>query len=194
MKKAIIALAASLSIAAAGCSKQEEPQESMPAPAETTWQSVAGIFAPVESADGPFHDSPVLHGYARTPQGAAVAAINGQIAMATSDDDHWPQVSRMLLAPGEGRDQWAQGRSLVSIAPGTVQQHPATIEGFRVSDYSEDKATVVVAANYPGTGLAAYPVQVEWIADDWKIVVPTQDNAVDMTELDTLDGFVPFAA
>lgn len=194
MKKKLVALTATLTLAMAGCGTEEETEDAVAAPEGAHWASVAGVLAPVESADGPYKQEPVLHNYARTPQGAAVAAINGQIAMATADDNVWPDVSKTLLAPGQGRDQWAQARSLVSIAPGSVQDTPATIEGFYLADYSEDKATVLVAANYPDVGLAAYPVQVEWIAEDWKIVVPTQDNTVDMTRLDTLDGFVPFAA
>lgn len=194
MKKKLVAITATLALVLTGCGKDNGARDTMTAPENARWANVAGVLAPVESTDGPFAQQPVLHSYTRTPQGAAVAAINGQIAMATADDNLWPAVSRTLLAPGEGRDQWAQARSLVSIAPGTYQHTPATIQGYYVADYSEDKATVVVAANYPQEGLAAYPVQVEWIAEDWKIVVPDQENTVDMTKLDTLDGFVPFAA
>lgn len=188
-------LAALTTIALAGCSSAEEPtpaeQWDVNAAPEATWEPVAGIAAPMSDNDGPAATDPVPHGYAPSPQGAVLAAINGQVQMATADDVTWPYVSQYLLAPGEGRDQWAQGRSLVSVQ-GEVAD-PANFVGFQVAAFTDTDATVVLANEWPTGELTAYPVQLTRMNDTWRLVVPTQDTAVDMEEIDNLDGFVPFS-
>lgn len=201
MKKIItaIALSASLFTVTACGSDQEEQATEMQAEEavdlerapDASWESVSGIQAPVESTDGPKENSPVPHGYERTPQGAVQAAILGQVWMATADDQTWTDVSSTMTAPGQGRDQWAQGRSLMTVS-GTVTNAPA-FKGFRITDYDEDNAQVVLATEYPGVGLTAYPVQLTW-QGDWKLVLPSLDTAPDLEEIDGLDGFVEFEA
>ena len=158
---------------------------------DASWEEVAGIPAPVDSTDGPENSTPVPHGYTHTPQGAVQAAILGQVWMATADDETWPEVSSIMTAPGQGRDQWAQGRSLITVS-GEVD-NPPQFKGFYISDYDENNAQVVLATEYPDVGLAAYPVQLTW-QDDWKLVLPTLDTAPDLEEIESLDGFTPFEA
>lgn len=190
-----VVFAALTTIALAGWSSTEEPtsaeQWDVNVAPEATWEPVAGIAAPMSDNDGPAATDPVPHGYAPSPQGAVLAAINGQIQMATADDETWPYVSQYLLAPGEGRDQWAQGRSLVSIQ-GEVAD-PATFVGFQIADFTDTDATVVLATEWPTGDLTAYPVQLTRMSDTWRLVVPTQDTAVDMQEIDNVDGFVAFS-
>lgn len=158
---------------------------------DASWEEVAGIPAPVDSTDGPENSTPVPHGYTHTPQGAVQAAILGQVWMATADDETWPEVSSIMTAPGQGRDQWAQGRSLITVS-GEVD-NPPQFKGFYISDYDENTAQVVLATEYPDVGLTAYPVQLTW-QDDWKLVLPTLDTAPDLEEIESLDGFTPFEA
>lgn len=201
MKRALTAAALALTLVIAGCGSENESAapvlhsapDTTSAPDQTQWAPVAGILSPVESTDGPRETEPVLSGYEHTPQGAVVAAINGQVAMATTDDATWPEVSQFLLAPGEGRDQWAQGRALMSIQAGAVVNNPASFEGFRITSYEEETAQVVLATEYPEVGLTAYPVQLVW-QGDWKIVLPTQYDSPDLEKIDSLDGFTPYSA
>ena len=158
---------------------------------DASWEEVAGIPAPVDSTDGPESSTPVPHGYTHTPQGAVQAAILGQVWMATADDETWPEVSSIMTAPGQGGDQWAQGRSLITVS-GEVD-NPPQFKGFYISDYDENNAQVVLATEYPDVGLTAYPVQLTW-QDDWKLVLPTLDTAPDLEEIESLDGFTPFEA
>ena len=102
---------------------------------DASWEEVAGIPAPVDSTDGPENSTPVPHGYTHTPQGAVQAAILGQVWMATADDETWPEVSSIMTAPGQGRDQWAQGRSLITVS-GEVD-NPPQFKGFYISDYKQ---------------------------------------------------------
>ncbi|NKS78255.1 hypothetical protein GS539_21420, partial [Rhodococcus hoagii] len=37
--------------------------------------------------------------------------------------------------------------------------------------------------------LFAYPVALQWIEGDWRIVLPTAAENIDAVELDNLDGF-----
>lgn len=202
-KMLAVATAVALTLGLAACgsdsednavSAEQEVVDTTSVPADVRWEPVGGIAAPVESADGPSKNDPVRAGYQHTPQGAVVAAINGQVALATADDQRWPDVLRELAAPGQGRDQWAQGRVLLSIAPGSQVAEPAKFEGFRIASYTPEGALVLLAVTYPEVGLTVYPVQMNWQNDDWKLVLPSQDEAPDLAPLDSLDAFTEFSA
>lgn len=157
---------------------------------EATWSPIGGIAVP--SAEGcPEKTDPVDQGYAHTPQCAVIAAITGQTLLATTGDSDWPEMANTILAPGEGKDQWVQARALMSVE-GRVP-NPATFVGFRFSDYTADRAQVLLALEWPDGMLTAQPTQLAWQTGDWKLVLPTQQSAVDATEITTLDGFTEFS-
>lgn len=193
--KLALSIATALMVAAMSGCGAEEPAGPAPwdvsAAPDARWESVAGIAAPMSDNDGPAAMEPVPHGYSPSPQGAVLAAINGQIQMATSPDETWPYVSQYLLAPGEGRDQWAQARSLVTVS-GEVAE-PAEFVGFHIANFSDREATVVLATRWPSGEMTAYPVQLTRMSDTWRLVLPPQDETVDVEEIDSLDGFVPFS-
>ncbi|MGO3084474.1 hypothetical protein [Ancrocorticia populi] len=188
----LVASAAIVSGCSSSPSDNAEPEWDLTAAPDAKWVSVAGIAAPMSDNDGPASTDPVPHGYAPSPQGAVLSAINGQIQMATADDATWPDVSTYLLAPGPGRDQWAQARSLVSVS-GEVAD-PARFVGFKVTEFNEEKAQVVLASELPDGQLVAYPVQMERLNQTWRLILPTQEEAVDFTPLDNIDGFTRFSA
>lgn len=156
---------------------------------EATWSPMAGIAVP-RAEQCPEKTEPVEHGYARTPQCAVIAAITGQTLLATTGDAEWPRMANTILAPGPGKDQWIQARALVSVE-GRVR-NPATFAGFRFTDYSDDRAQVLLAVEWPDGTLTAQPTQLAWQTGDWKLVLPTQQTAVDAAEIDNLDGFTEF--
>jgi hypothetical protein len=156
---------------------------------EATWSPMAGIAVP-RAEQCPEKTEPVEHGYARTPQCAVIAAITGQTLLATTGDAEWPRMANTILAPGPGKDQWVQARALVSVE-GRVR-NPATFAGFRFTDYSDDRAQVLLAVEWPDGTLTAQPTQLAWQTGDWKLVLPTQQTAVDAAEIDNLDGFTEF--
>lgn len=162
------------------------------APAKTTWvQGPVGLSYPVSAVAGPHVTDGVPHGFDPSPQGAVVAAIIAQVFMSGADDDQWPAVSQTLLEPGPGRDQWAQARALMSVGTEPLA-NPPVFRGFRISEYSENKAIVTLAASYPNGILAALPVQLSRASGDWRVVLPTQEEAPDLQEIENLDGFTPF--
>ncbi|MDO5511849.1 hypothetical protein [Corynebacterium sp.] len=180
------------------CSNDEQAVSESPdtsaAPADLAWRNVAGLQVPTSSTDGPARTSPP-EGYTHTPQGAALAAANGQAALATAPDSNWPEVVRVVTAPGPGRDQWAQARALMSVSGAVDESVASTFSGFKIADYSDEQAVVLLATTTPATVpaaeplLTAYPVQLAWTGGDWKLVLPTQDDNIDAAEIDSLDGF-----
>lgn len=156
---------------------------------EATWSPMAGIAVP-RAEQCPEKTEPVEHGYARTPQCAVIAAITGQTLLATTGDAEWPRMANTILAPGPGKDQWVQARALLSVE-GRVR-NPATFAGFRFTDYSDDRAQVLLAVEWPDGTLTAQPTQLAWQTGDWKLVLPTQQTAVDAAEIDNLDDFTKF--
>lgn len=197
-RRALAAVTAAMLLAAStACSNDEQAEapavDVSSAPADLTWRTVAGLEVPTSRADGPAKTSPP-QGYSHTPQGAALAAANGQVALATAPDAIWPDVVRTVTTPGPGRDQWAQARTLMSVSGSVDSEVAATFSGFKVADYSDEKAIVLVATSTPLAEeaeplLTAYPVQLAWAGGDWKLVLPTQEDNVDAAEIETMDGF-----
>lgn len=160
-----------------------------------SWQAgPAGLRVPISDDDGPFETTPVPHGFSHTPQGAVLAAITGQVWMAGADDELWPEVAQYLLEPGVGRDQWSQARALVSVS-GTVDKS-ADFRGYKFTEYSDQSAIVVLAAQWPDGTVTAYPVQLSHSTGQWRIVIPPQDQTVDMEIIteDALSDFVVFSS
>lgn len=198
MRRVLITAAIALLLPISACSTDEQTEapavDVAAAPADLTWRNVAGLKVPTSRADGPARTSPP-QGYSHTPQGAALAAANGQAALATAPDATWPEVVRTVTAPGPGRDQWAQARVLMSVSGAVDPAVATTFSGFKVTDYSPERAIVLLATSTPPSAdepeplLAAYPVQLAWTGADWKVVLPTQADNIDAAEIQTRDGF-----
>ena len=161
-------------------------------PDDLTMRSLGGIETPMSAKDGPSIGVPP-QGYSHTPQGAALAAANGQAALATAPDAQWAETVRTVTAPGPGRDEFASARAMLTVTESVPEDAASTFEGFKVTDYSEDKAIVLLASTSPDGGegelVTAYPVQLTWTGGDWKLVLPRQEDNIDATEIDGLDGF-----
>lgn len=193
----LLAAAAVVALTVTACGTDDEaPAEGTTGPdltsaPEASWSPMAGIPVPRGDDGGcPEKTDPVPHGYAHTPQCAVIAAMTGQTLLATTGDDAWPDMAQTVLAPGPGKDQWAQARSLMSVE-GRVRD-PATFAGFKFTDYTDDRAQVLLALEWPDGALTAQPTQLAWQSGDWNLVLPTQQNAVDATKISDLDGFTEF--
>ena len=90
------------------------------------------------------------------------------------------------------RDAFAVARAGVTVA-GTVPTTAAPrFVGFEVTDYQLDPPTAAVSvAQTIGTDpqLYAYPVALQWIDDDWRIVLPTPEDNIDAAEIADLTGY-----
>lgn len=183
----------------AGCSSGDEGQDAAgsqwdleAAPEEVTWSSSVGcLVLPVSKVSGPAHqDEGVPGGFEHSPQGAVMASVVGQGWLAAAGDEVWPEVATHMVSPGPGRDQWAQARSLMSVE-GCLEDPPQFV-GFSFESFDEQRASLALAVRRPDGVMYAMPVQLVWQSEDWKLVLPTQDEAVDAVELSSLDGFVAF--
>lgn len=163
------------------------------APAELAWREVAGVSVPTSPVDGPDTGTSVNRsGYSQTPQGAVLAAINGQTALAVADDRAWPEVVNTVTAPGPGRDEFAAARAAVTVSGSVPADATPKFVGFEVTDYRQDPLSAAVSvAQTIGTGteLFSYPVALQWISGDWRIVLPTSEENIDAVEIDNLDGY-----
>lgn len=171
----------------------EQTQPDTTSAPEADWYNYAGIQVP-RGKQGPHTVDPVRYGYDHSPQGAVLAAINTQAQMALADEDTYPDVSRHSLAPSAGRDQWVQGRSLAEVHGDLDAATAPTFTGFRIDNYNDTDALVVLAADYPEVGMMAYPVQLSWISGDWRVVPAPQDAGIAPVGIDSLDGFTAFSA
>ena len=189
-----IASAALVSVCLVACSEGDEDVSAGPdlttAP-EATWQDSSGVKRP-ESTSGhcPNKTGEFAVEHEQTPQCAVIAAMSGQVLLATTGDQEWPMMANSVLAAGPGKDQWVQSRTLMSVS-GRVAD-PARFVGFKFTDYSDEKAQVLLAVQWPDQKVTAQPVQLVWQNTAWRLVLPTQEEAVDAVELPNLDGFTSF--
>lgn len=179
--------------APSGTREPTDPQYLTALPAGLNWQTVQGLQLPFSPVDGPrLVDGPIAAGYSRTPQGAALAAV--QIG------------SRLLYAAGYERvvteqtvyDPGLRAKFLAArrASPqGTDDEIAAVVSrplGFKMQAFTPDRATVVLALpnvnGAPGT-YAVGPYTVVWVAGDWKFA----DNSSSVpTIVTTLAGFTPW--
>ncbi|MGV0358879.1 hypothetical protein [Corynebacterium mastitidis] len=196
---AVVGLCAALLV---GCAsgqedgRSEQGWDTTIAPQEVTWSSSVGCLSlPSSEVSGPFEQEPgaVPGGFERSPQGAVIAAVVGQGWLAAADDEQWPAVVGQLVAPGQGKDQWAQARATLSVE-GCLDPAPEFV-GFAFDGFTEDAASLALAVRRPdGGGLYAMPTQLVWQGGgDWRLVLPSQEKAVDAVELDSLEAFITFS-
>ena len=73
-------------------------------------------------------------------------------------------------------------------------KNPPQFKGFKFSEFSNDKAVVVIVAEYPHHGRLGYPVQLDRSSGDWRIVVPPQGQEPDLVGVKDaeFESFVKF--
>ncbi|MFD5179434.1 hypothetical protein ACFWM1_26745 [Nocardia sp. NPDC058379] len=150
------------------------------APARLQWQRIwGGAAVPVSGSDGPARiDSGVAAEFARTPQGAALAAMDAIGRAYAAPETVWQQVVRDRFYGGDDAlvDRFARSRA---DTPG-VARYVTVPEGVRVQPwYREDLAVVQLAVrSKTGYAIATWPMV--WVEGDWRVRVPD--------DLDTMWG------
>ena len=146
------------------------------APADVTWQLAGQHAVPVSQSAGPRSvDAGVASGYARTPEGALVAAaqIAARSAFSAGEKSWEPTVQRQFVA-GDDRD-----RLLTALR--SAPEQPANpgelspLAGYIYQAYTPDTAVIGLVYRAPGAGTANYHVvttTMQWRDDDWKMVAP----------------------
>jgi len=145
------------------------------APADLQWAAENGNTWPVSASAGPaLTDSHVPSCFARTPMGAAMAAVNLLQVPRIMDPATGEATMRNGYLDGPGRDIL-----LEQISPtGELGQVPVEdrawgrSEGFRVVVWTEDRATITLVENWPQRSqFTGTNVNLHWIDGDWKIAL-----------------------
>jgi len=155
-----------------------------------TWASFHGMQLPASPTAGPRDTRGGLaSGFAHTPQGALLAAINIGVRTAAQ----WgsaifvPTITRQVTGPAASallhaeETAYAQLRSGTHIRPGqSAGRGHAVEDGYRFAAWSPAAATVDILTIGPtasgATVLAATRVQVLWQRGDWRVVAPPGGN------------------
>ncbi|WP_231386764.1 hypothetical protein [Nocardia sp. BMG111209] len=145
------------------------------APAGLHWESFQGITIPAGD-DGPAAVDTAT-GYTRTPQGAALAAINHTVRLSVADDGQWAGVTAAEVAAGPRKDAWTLARARISItAPASAALAPRIV-GYRITEYRPDRAAVTVYSEYPDRSCASTDTRVVWNGGDWRLELPDPSAA-----------------
>jgi hypothetical protein len=191
----------------AGPGSQGQPRVPRVSLASVRWSSFYRVELPVSAQAGPFDTSGgVAAGFAHTPLGALLAAVNigvranaqwgprifttvirGQVA--------GPDAASLLAGCQAAYDQAAQSGQVTGGQPlGTVH---VTEQAFRWITYTPAAAILDLAVAGPGDGgatvRATVQIEVIWDGGDWKVVAPPGgDWGNSAAELSSLAGYTAF--
>ena len=176
--------------------------------ARLRWRAFHGIELPASGQDGPRHDGHGLAwGFADTPDGALLAAINIGVRTAAL----WgpavfrPTIRDQVSGPGAAAllradlSDYAALRAATGVRPGSPAGRGYAAEaGFRFAAYTSTGATVDVVTEGPGPGGATVMVvtriEVIWRHGDWRVLAPPGGNwANSATGISSLTGYTTFA-
>lgn len=153
------------------------PDPSAP-PTGVRWQDYQGIALPVGD-QGPARNpgSGPVGGFTHDPQGAALAALQQTVRISVAPDYQWPSVVNAAVAPGPARDSFAVNRQLISIiAPPAADERPS-IAGYRITDYTAERAVLTIYTTFPDDSIAASDTAVVWSGEDWRLLLPEPGDA-----------------
>jgi len=176
-----------------GCrNPQPDPKIPLVAPPAVTWQFDADMLIPLQAAGGPATTASngVRSCFAHSPTGAVLAALVllGQIR----NPDLTEAVLKTRVLPGPGLNRaLAEARDTSTpTARGQVQ-----FAGFKVIDYTRQRAIIQVAAELNDTNIASLPVTMVWSKGDWKAELKDDgsfNGQVAPDVLQGLEGYVRF--
>ena len=187
---------------------QGQPQVPRVSLASVRWSGFYGVELPVSAQAGPFGTSGgVAAGFAHTPLGALLAAVN----IGVRANAQWgpriftavirgqvtgPDAAALLAGCQAAYDQAAQSGQVTGGQPlGTVD---VTEQAFRWITYTPAAAILDLVSAGPGsngaTVRASVQMDVVWDGGDWKVVAPPGgDWGNSAAELSSLAGYTVFA-
>ncbi|MTE13776.1 hypothetical protein [Nocardia aurantiaca] len=174
----LLVSSAVLAVSACGVSDDSVPKATTTpvdpgrTPADVHWENYQGVQLPVGSHDGPSKLGTTAAGFSRTPQGAALAAINHSTRLSLAPDGAWPQVAAISLISGPAKDSWVLARAQVSI---TAPANPAVaprITAYKITAYTPDRTDLTVYATYSDASITATSETVLWVSEDWRLLLP----------------------
>lgn len=161
---------------------------------DLTWKPHSSVETPFSRAHGPrVTEGGWSRGFARTPQGAVLAAIH--IIFQTNGGGVPRAAQEAALAEqvvGAEADHYRE-RSLASAGPAEGIER-VVLEAYRIISYTEHAAKVefTTAAVKEQVERAGTTVDVVWQDGDWRMVAPSLETLEGFRVLDSLDGFIEF--
>jgi hypothetical protein len=187
-------------------SNKGQPQVPRVSLASVRWSGFYGVELPVSAQAGPYDTSGgVAAGFAHTPLGALLAAVN----IGVRANAQWsprifgtvirgqvtgPDAAALLAGCQAAYDQAAQSGQAAGQPLGTVD---VTEQAFRWITYTPAAAILDLVSAGPGsngaTVRASVQMEVVWDGGDWKVVAPPGgDWGNSATELSSLAGYTAF--
>jgi hypothetical protein len=172
------------------------------------WTDFYGIELPGSAKDGPLHARrSFVWGFADTPGGALVAAINIGVRTAAlwGPAIYGPTIRNQVTGPDKAAllaadtSDYAALRAAGHVPPGRPAGRGYAAEaGFRFLAYAPAAATLDVVAEGPSTSgapvLVATRIEVLWRDGDWRVVAPPGgDWANSATTVPSLTAYTTFA-
>ncbi|MFC4066727.1 hypothetical protein [Actinoplanes subglobosus] len=145
-------------------------------PRDVTWQLAGQNAVPVSATAGPRSVAAgVASGYARTPEGALVAAAQLAARSAFSAGrTSWEPTVQTQFVPGDDRDRLlAALRSAPEQTADPGELSP--LAGYLYQAYTPDIAVIGLVYRSPAAGAARYHVvttTMQWRDGDWQMVPP----------------------
>lgn len=140
-------------------------------PADLDWAAAAGASWPISPSLGPTSTEdgwPVC--FSHSPVGAALAAT--AIPFATAD--RAPQdVSEFYIVDSPGKATAVADAADTATLPEQLEQYGMQLVGFRVDEYTEERALVRIVFSSPNsqTGYTGLPYPMVWVDGDWRLKV-----------------------
>ena len=191
----------------AGAAGPGQPQVPRVSLASVRWSGFYGVELPVSAQAGPYDSSGgVAAGFAHTPLGALLAAVN----IGVRANAQWgpriftavirrqvtgPDAAALLAGCQAAYDQAAQSAGVTGGQPlGTVD---VTEQAFRWVAYTPAAAILDLVSAGPGSNGATVRASVQmeavWDGGDWKVGAPPGgDWGNSATELSSLAGYTAF--
>jgi hypothetical protein len=161
-------------------------------PAGVSWRVWRTIAMPYSADAGPARvEGDVASGFARTPVGALLAAVQASSRKAAAGEPGWRDVALRMLAPGAGRDAWiaARGRVQHPDVPGSGTF--AQVSGFQFVSWTATDAVVQLASRNPDGSFGVVTLHLAWVDGDWRLVLaPDGGDASSKQRAASLAGFV----
>ncbi|WP_280402952.1 hypothetical protein [Nocardia brasiliensis] len=160
------------------------------APQGVSWQRVDGAPLPFTASDGPTRiDGAVAAGYAHSPQGAVVAALQISMRLLYSPDFVRILDTQSAISDADRQQILTARNTQPRLDPAAVQASTVQPAGFKVGAYTGDAATIYYAYPRPSGSYRIARQAVVWRDGDWRyssdLIAPALPEAADLT------GFTP---
>ena len=167
-----------LLVGAVGCGGGDAaaPPDLSAPPTNVAWQPFQGVPLP-HTDQGPAAETDgAATGFDHSPTGAGVAAMVHTVRLSVADDSQWSNIAAREVVPGPAKDEWAVNRVQVSISGPADPVYAPRLLGYRITEYTDQRAAVDVYSEYSDSSKAVNHTTVEWFAHDWRLRLPDPES------------------